>query len=1129
MTNTPELLSLVGDDETGYAVILLGDGGHKITVIKVVRDITGLGLTESKTLVESAPKVVKDGLTLQQAEDIIQKLQDAGAVVELKGEDTGPAGHPLLIDAVTPEIFVDIVAVAANNSPETFDIILTGDGGYKLNVIKVVRDITGLTLAESKLLVESAPVAIKTGVTRAEADTIIRQLEDAHAIVELRDSDSGSTPPPPPDGLDYDVILTGDGGRKINVIKEVRSITGLGLSESKTLVESAPKAVKEGISLAEAQEIKARLEAAGATVEIVSEDGTAPVTPLPSSDLDSHVVALSDGSFAVVWADAATGDVHSRAFESDGSAAADKQTVNVTTTGAQSDSSAAALKDGRYIVVWTDYTGDGSGTGIRARILNADGSGHSAEFAVNSETAGDQLGSSVTMLSDGRILVTWLSGSGSDYVVKARILNADGTPAAAEFVMDSSPRTAMEPLEVAALPGGGFAALAVQGGSVNVALYDKNGTLTFRQIITSSQPLVGEPQFAVLANGKPVVAWIEGQTDTDATTIHVKIVDGTPGGVDILVVGPGNLLLGDAKGHVGIVALADGRFVVAWSDKPTAGSEAGIFAQIFTADGQAAVPIFHLTTGPGAALDGVELAAFADGRFVATWSDTLPNGTANGTEALYSRIFDTTVAHGTDGGDRLIGGNFADQYHGEGGNDRIDGGGGNDALYGGDGADVLSGDGGNDLLDGGPGEDILRGGTGDDVYLVDNPGDIVTEAIGEGYDTVRSTVSTTLSANVEALIYIGTGSAQLNGNELANSITGSVGNDIISGADGDDRLAGGNGADTLYGGNGNDRLLGEDGNDVLDGGAGADIIDGGAGDDRVVYDAADQSIAGGAGIDTLVLRSGAVVDLSRFSTSQIAGKSVFGFENVDASDSAEAVVLTGSAFSNTLSGGSGADILYGGAGSDRLSGGDGDDVLDGGANADVVDGGAGNDRILYDAADISVLGGAGTDTLVVRDGVTIDLGRFTTSQIAGKSVWGFENVDASGATASVTLSGSMYNNVLIGGSGNDTIRGGGGWDILTGNGGSDRFVFDNASVAAGGRARITDFTASDIIDLSGIDAVSGGGDDAFHYIGRTAFSRTAGELRFEAGILQADLNGDGVADFAVPVAGAAVKAEYLVL
>ena len=67
---------------------------------------------------------------------------------------------------------------------------------------------------------------------------------------------------------EFDVVMTSYGEKKINVIKEVRSITGLGLKEAKDLVESAPKAIKEACPKAEADEIKAKLEAAGATVEL---------------------------------------------------------------------------------------------------------------------------------------------------------------------------------------------------------------------------------------------------------------------------------------------------------------------------------------------------------------------------------------------------------------------------------------------------------------------------------------------------------------------------------------------------------------------------------------------------------------------------------------------------------------------------------------------------------------------------------------------------------------------------------------------------------------------------------------------------------------------------------------------
>lgn len=67
---------------------------------------------------------------------------------------------------------------------------------------------------------------------------------------------------------DFDVVLTGAGDKKIQVIKAVREITGLGLKEAKELVEGAPKAVKEGVPAAEAEELKGKLEEAGATVEL---------------------------------------------------------------------------------------------------------------------------------------------------------------------------------------------------------------------------------------------------------------------------------------------------------------------------------------------------------------------------------------------------------------------------------------------------------------------------------------------------------------------------------------------------------------------------------------------------------------------------------------------------------------------------------------------------------------------------------------------------------------------------------------------------------------------------------------------------------------------------------------------
>jgi large subunit ribosomal protein L7/L12 len=111
-------------------------------------------------------------------------------------------------------------------------------------------------------------------LTVLEAAELSKLLEEkwgvsaAAAVAAAPAAGGGAAAPAAEEQTEFDVILTGDGGKKINVIKEVRAITGLGLTEAKTLVESAPKAVKEGVNKDEAEKIKKQLEEAGATVEV---------------------------------------------------------------------------------------------------------------------------------------------------------------------------------------------------------------------------------------------------------------------------------------------------------------------------------------------------------------------------------------------------------------------------------------------------------------------------------------------------------------------------------------------------------------------------------------------------------------------------------------------------------------------------------------------------------------------------------------------------------------------------------------------------------------------------------------------------------------------------------------------
>ena len=112
-----------------------------------------------------------------------------------------------------------------------------------------------------------------SALTILEAAELAKALEEkwgvsAAAAVAAAPAAAAAAGPAEEEKTEFDVILTGDGGKKIQVIKEVRAITQLGLTEAKTLVESAPKAIKEGVNKAEAEEIKNKIEAAGGTVEI---------------------------------------------------------------------------------------------------------------------------------------------------------------------------------------------------------------------------------------------------------------------------------------------------------------------------------------------------------------------------------------------------------------------------------------------------------------------------------------------------------------------------------------------------------------------------------------------------------------------------------------------------------------------------------------------------------------------------------------------------------------------------------------------------------------------------------------------------------------------------------------------
>jgi Ca2+-binding RTX toxin-like protein len=246
--------------------------------------------------------------------------------------------------------------------------------------------------------------------------------------------------------------------------------------------------------------------------------------------------------------------------------------------------------------------------------------------------------------------------------------------------------------------------------------------------------------------------------------------------------------------------------------------------------------------------------------------------------------------------------------------------------------------------------------------------------------------------------------------------------------------------------------------------------------------------------------------------------------------------LTGGRGNDVTIGEDGNDKLSGNFGSDQLYGGAGNDVLNGGVGADVMVGGTGNDVYTVDLVTDLVIEAADEGIDHVQSAtISLDLANFANVENAaliggmGLNLTGTATVNAltgnSGANTILglggndRLSGLAGADHLDGGAGNDTLNGGAGTDQLTGGADTDVFMFTNALEAGTGALRdvITDFVhLTDKLDVS---AFMHGG----HFIGNLTFSPGQGpQINYTSGLLSADVDGNGSADFQLTLQGAPV-------
>ena len=494
-------------------------------------------------------------------------------------------------------------------------------------------------------------------------------------------------------------------------------------------------------------------------------------------------------------------------------------------------------------------------------------------------------------------------------------------------------------------------------------------------------------------------------------------------------------------------------------------------------------------------------------------------------------------------------------------------------------SDSITGNDSNNSLNGGAGADTMAGGKGDDTYVVDNAGDIVIEAAAAGTDTVQSSITYALGANLENLTLTGAAAINGTGNTLNNILTGNTGNNSLNGGAGADNMAGGLGNDTYVvdnigdvvteaaaagtdtvessisyalganlenltltgaaaingtGNTLNNILRGNTGSNILDGGAGADILVGGLGNDTYVVDNIGDVVTEAAAAGTDTVES----SISYALGANLENLTLTGAAAINGTGNTLNNILRGNTSSNILDGGTGADILIGGSGNDTyvvdntgdlvleiaaegsdtvqssitytlganlenltltgaaaingtgnsldniitgntanniLSGGDGNDILNGAAGADNLIGGLGNDIYVVDNIGDVVTEAAGAGTDRVQSSITYTLG----ANLENLALTSAAAINGTGNDLNNTIQGNGNNNILTGGLGSDTLTGGLGIDTFKYN------TLADSAFGALNRDTITDFLlGTDRLDLSAIDAnLSIAGDQAFTFIG----------------------------------------------
>lgn len=788
------------------------------------------------------------------------------------------------------------------------------------------------------------------------------------------------------------------------------------------------------------------------------------------------------------------------------------------------------VSGGYVAVAWAETSSQANGlVSVKAFVRPA--TGGPGTFVSIGEWSGTHVGGDVLAidtLASGKSVIAYLNPDFSGGVLEYRMLDASGNvlgvaPSVVPGTSTSSPTTGLGQPHIVPLASGGFliAYLSSHGSSgedgthIRAQKFDGDGAPIGDEVSLVAPINLTSFDIVELSNGNIAVAFdgytgAGGPNDELFVQLFNPAFEAVGDRISIDVSRP-LTPVGDTpvSGQLpSIAALSDGKFAVSWSTIYGPPLSTDTMGQVFRSDGVEIGDRFIVNGTRSGSQSNADLTGVAGDGFYAAYDGNITHPTAgdNPFGAAYTYFDAGNIAAGTPD---IMGRRDLD-----------------DDLNGTGASDVIRAFGGNDRLDGGAAADFLYGGKGDDTYIVDNTADQITEEVNEGTDSVESSATYTLSANVENLKL--TGSAAIDGtgnsrnnildgasNSAANVLTGGAGNDtyvvgagdtVVEDADaGTDRIqtslatysiaaepnveqlqhigsvhftgTGNSGANLIIAGSGGSILDGAGGNDDLEGGGGNDDLRGGADDDVLLGKGGNDTLTGGDGIDWLDGGAGDDVYVEVGSDDGVFEREGEGFDTVKTSAS-ELNLNTGNSIQgrdNNFYGwsyehvegieytGSGSFTGIGNARDNRIETKGGDDSLDGGAGIDTLVGGEGSDTYVVDSADDSVQDSGGSDDLLETQYAVTSLADYT--GIEHLTYTGNYRDPVTTLFYNPELRGNSGNNRITGGAAQDILYAGAGVDTLRGGEGSDTYVLG--------------LDADDVIDETGAGFLAGNADEVW--------------------------------------------------